>query len=89
MFLENLEEKKRGERKGPSHFGFSTADLVLELIVEVEVPIEGLRGRGRATNIEVREGLIVSLTVQVLRLEDYPIAVENQSLERRRRRSRD
>lgn len=66
--------------KVPPHFGLAAADLVLELVVEVGGPIEGLR---RAADIEVSEGVVVSLAVQVLRLEDYAVAVENQGLERR------
>ncbi|KAM1160981.1 hypothetical protein ACFX2I_000133 [Malus domestica] len=36
-------EKMREKEKGPLHFGLFTNNLVLELILEVEVPIEGLR----------------------------------------------
>lgn len=44
--------------------------------------MQRLRGGGGAADEEVLEGVVVGLSVEVLRLEDDTVAVEDESLQR-------
>ena len=81
----NLYNRRERERERPSHLRFSAADPILELIVEIGAPIEGLGGGRRAPDIEVRESVVVGLAVQMLGLQYDAVAVEYQRLECTRR----
>lgn len=73
------------EGREPAHLGLATANPVLELVIEMTVPVERvLGGRRRAAHIEVREGIVVGSAMQVFRLQNDAIAVEDESLESRR-----
>lgn len=49
----------------------------------MDVPVEGGGGGGgRAADVEVGEGVVVGLAVEVLRLEYDPVAVEYEGVER-------
>jgi len=76
-------KKEKRKEKEPSHFGFASTNEVLEFVVELDVPVERARRRRRgAANVEVNKGIVVGLAMQVLRLEDDAVAVEDESLKR-------
>lgn len=79
-------------RHVPPHLGLPAADPVLEVVVEGLVPVQrrvgGGGGGGLAAHPEMREGVVVRLPVEVLRLEDDAVAVEDEGFERPRGGSR-
>lgn len=80
------------QRHVPPHLGLPAADPVLEVVVEGLVPVQrrvgGGGGGGLAAHPEMREGVVVRLPVEVLRLEDDAVAVEDEGVERPRGGSR-
>ena len=78
----SMEEESLASQS-PSHLRFSATDLVLEHVVEVGVPKEGLGGGRRAADVEMGEGVVVGGAVEVLGFQNDAIAVKDESFQRR------
>jgi hypothetical protein len=69
------------EANVPAHFRFAASDLVLQLVIKLRRPHQGLRGL-RTTNIEVVESGIISTPMQILRFQYHTITIKHQRFQR-------
>ncbi|KAG0580660.1 hypothetical protein KC19_4G190300, partial [Ceratodon purpureus] len=67
----------------PTHFRLATTNHILELIIKLRGPHQGLRGRRRAAHLKLLERCIVRLSMQILGLQNHSVAVKHKRFQSR------